>query len=139
MTDNDQLISFERWSDPVVEALGFPARSNYAEFCVASVIGPTALLALRAVSARLEVARGTVIVELGEFGRSLGVGTGTGSTSVIRRSLQRLEHFGLARAVPGGYAVRTSVAPLTERQLRRAGPYVERCHRGLVAEQRASV
>ncbi len=137
MTD-DQTISFEAWHDPVVEALGFPARSNYAEFCLASVIGPTALLALRAVAARLEAARGPVSVELAEFGRSLGVGAGTGSTSVIRRTLQRLEHFGLARTIPGGYAVRTAVAPLTERQLRRTGPYVERAHRHLVARRRAS-
>ncbi len=39
--------------------------------------------------------------------RSIGVGAGTGNNAVIRKALQRLEHFGLARPIEGGYAVRT--------------------------------
>ncbi len=37
----------ETWADPVVEAVNFPARGVYAEFAITSVIGPTAMVALR--------------------------------------------------------------------------------------------
>ena len=138
---DSETITFEVWLDPVVQAHGFSARSTYAEFCLATVVGPTALLALRAITARLEAAKNPVTVDLAEFGRSLGVGTGTGNTSVIRKTLRRLEQFGLARVVPDGYAVRTWVAPLTERSLRRAGADVRRVHNHLLVTrggQRAS-
>ncbi len=101
--------------------MGFPARGVYAEFALTSVIGPTAMVALRAVVAMLEAAKNPVTVELPDFARSIGVGAGTGNNAVIRKALQRLEHFGLARPVEGGYAVRTWVAPLTERQLAGGG------------------
>ncbi len=39
---------------------------------------------------------------------------------MIRKALQRLEHFGIARLIEGGYAVRTWVPALTERQPARA-------------------
>ena len=132
---DSEMITFEVWHDPVVQAHGFSARSTYAEFCLATVVGPTALLALRAITARLEAAKSPVTVDLAQFGRSLGVGTGTGNTSVIRRTLRRLEQFGLARAIPGGYSVRTWVAPLTERSLRRAGADVRRVHDHLMASR----
>ncbi len=46
-----------------------------------------------------------------------------------------LEHFGLARPVEGGYAVRTWVAPLTERQLSRASQRVRLVHSRMMAQR----
>ena len=135
MSDTSEPIRFETWVDPVVEAVGFPARGVYAEFALTSVLGPTAMVAMRAVVAMLEAAKIPVSVDLSDFARSIGVGAGTGNNAVIRKALQRLEHFGLARPVEGGYAVRTWVAPLTERQLSRASQRVRLVHSRMTAQR----
>jgi len=136
MTDTD-TIRFEAWPDPEVEAYGFHARSPYVEFCYAPLIGPTTLLTLRAVAAMVEAAGGPVTVELAEFAKSLGVSAGTGRNSVIRRTLTRLESFGLAVAVPGGYAVRQVVPPLSRRRVDQSPPSVQRIHQHLTAQPRS--
>ena len=73
---DSEMITFEVWHDPVVQAHGFSARSTYAEFCLATVVGPTALLALRAITARLEAAKSPITVDLAEFAAASGWGPG---------------------------------------------------------------
>lgn len=129
-------IRIEPWDDPLVERHGFPVRSAYAEFCYAGVVGPTPLLLLRRVAAMLEGAKGKpVTVDMVELARSLGVGTGTGRHSNIRRAFGRLEVFDMAVPRPEGYAVRLFVPPLTLRRLRVAPPTVQRIHGRIMARR----
>lgn len=126
-------LRLEAWPDPVVEAIGFGVRSPYVEFCYAGVLGPTPLLILRA--AAVLVAAGPVTVELGEFARGLGVGAGSGRNSAISRSLARLESFGCVISLPGGYALRQALRPLSHRQLVRATAPVRDLHHRLLYER----
>ncbi len=112
--------------------LWWPKRRGNA---LTSVVGPTAWWRCGAVVAMLEADKIPVTVELPDFARSIGVGAGTGNNAVIRKALQRLEHFGLARPIEGGYAVRTWVAPLIERQLARASQRVRLVHSRMMAQR----
>jgi hypothetical protein len=122
------------WDGP-----SFSARSDYVERCWTSVLGPTAVLALRFINQEIEAAGGPVQLELEDLGRSLGTGTGTGKHGVTPRTLTRLEQFRMAIALPdGSMAVRTDLPPLREHQLRRAGPTVQRWHQQLHAPTSAT-
>ncbi len=65
---DSETITFEVWHDPVVQAHGFPARSTYAEFCLATVVRPDSPPGPAAITARLEAAKSPVTVDLAEFG-----------------------------------------------------------------------
>jgi hypothetical protein len=115
------------WDGP-----GFAARSDYVERCWTSVLGPTAVLALRSINQEMDSAGGPVQLDLEDLGRSLGIGTGTGKHGVGPRTLARLEQFKMAIALPdGSMAIRTELPPLRDNQLRRAGPTAQRWHRQL--------
>ncbi|HZQ26315.1 MAG TPA: hypothetical protein VFA94_01340 [Acidimicrobiales bacterium] len=117
MTD---IVRFEPWPDPEVEALGYHVRDPYVESCWTWILGPTSLLLLRAVATEFAVENGPFVVDLGEVAQRLGVGTGTGRHSVIRRTLGRLERYKFAVELPEGFAVRQHARPLPERLWKRA-------------------
>jgi hypothetical protein len=118
------------WDGP-----GFPARSDYVERCWTSLLGPTAVLALRSINQEMQAAGGPVELDLEDFGRSLGIGGGTGKNAIGSRSLARLEQFNVAISLPDGtMAIRTELPPLRDYQLRRAGPTVQRWHQQLCPE-----
>ena len=129
-----ETIRFEPWPDPEVESYGFPVRSAYVEFCYAGVVGPTGLLVLRLVAAMIAGAGGKgVTLELAELAHCLGVSAGTGHASLMRRTLRRLENFGLLLELPDGYAARLALRPLSKRQLRLAPATVQRLHERFMA------
>jgi hypothetical protein len=126
-------ITFVPWPKDW-EGPGFSARSDYVERCWTSVLGPTAVLALRSINQEMQTAGGPIELDLEDFGRSLGVGAGTGKNAIGPRALARLEQFRMAVALPDGtMAVRTELPPLRDNQLRRAGPTVQRWHQQLTA------
>lgn len=124
---NDPLLVV-RWDDNVVEALGYPVRSDYAEMYWLPVIGPSALWMLR----RLSGLHG-VEVGVATLARELGLGLGIGRHTPVVRTAARLITFGMADVVPrsdGDYlGVRLAVPPLTRRQLERLPDHLQTRHR----------
>jgi hypothetical protein len=124
-------ITFVAWPKDW-EGPGFSARSDYVERCWTSVLGPTAVLALRSINQEIDAGGGPVELYLEDLARSLGVGAGTGKNAIGPRALARLEQFKMAIALPDGtMAIRTELPPLRDDQLRRAGPTVQRSHHEL--------
>jgi hypothetical protein len=133
---NPRPVTFVPWPKDW-DGLGFSARSDYVERCWTSVLGPTAVLALRAINQEIDTAGGAVRIDLEDLGRSLGIGAGTGKNGIGSRTLARLEQFRIAVALPdGSMAIRTELPPLRDNQLRRAGSTVQRSHEQLCATTR---
>jgi hypothetical protein len=123
-------VTFVAWPKDF-DGPSFDARSEYVERCWTSVLGPTAVLALRAINHELQAGR-PVAIDLDELGRSLGIGASNGKNSTSQRTLARLEQFRLAIALPdGSMAIRQELPPLKDHQLRRAGPVVRHRHEEL--------
>jgi hypothetical protein len=123
-------VTFVPWPKDF-DGPSFGARSDYVEQCWTSVLGPTSVMALRAIAQQLESVGGPAQIDTEQLGRSLGVGAG-GRHSVMQRTLGRLEQFDLAIALPdGSMAIRTEVPPLRTSQLRRSSPAVRQSHERL--------
>ena len=123
------------WDDRVVESLGFPVNSIYTETVILPVLGPSATWCLRRLGAWAEAHPNGIEIETLELARDLGLGTNLGRNAAINRTLNRLCQFDMAHWSSGDWlAVRTSVAPLPERQLSRLSPAVVQVHRALVEE-----
>lgn len=82
--------------DPLVDTLGYDARSHYAEAYWLGVLGPSALLALRRINRALDDHPRGFSVVLSELARELGLGHGPGRNAPVIRTLSRLATFGLA-------------------------------------------
>ena len=115
----DDTLAVVPLTDPLIEALGYDARSAYAEAYWLGVIGPSALCALRRLNADLDRHPGGFGVSLPDLASELGLGHGPGRNTPVVRTLCRLVTFGLATIQGDALAVRRSVPPLTRRHLRR--------------------
>jgi hypothetical protein len=122
------------WSDPVVEALGFPVNSIYTETVLLPILGPSATLCLRRLSAWVAISPDGSTVDTTQLARDLGLGDGLGRNSAISRTLNRLCWFDLAHWSNDELAVRTVVAPLPAHQLRRLSPPILAVHRTLLSQ-----
>jgi hypothetical protein len=130
-----EVVTVRPWRDPVVEQLGFPVNSPYVEAVWLPILGPSATWALR----RLGLWAGThpdgCPVELRELAVELGLGTGLGRASPMVRTIGRLQWFGMAAWSRDDLLVRPTVAPVTERQLRRLPERVVATHHRMVAQR----
>ena len=115
--------------DPLVEALGFDARSGYAEAYWLGILGPSALWALRRLSDGLARHPDGFVVELGHFARELGLGEGIGRQAPVVRAVARLVAFRMAEVRGDALAVRRSVPPLAGRHLARLPRHLAERHR----------
>ena len=128
-------IRVEAFRDPVCDALGFDPRHPYFEFCYVPIIGPSSAWLVRRLVAGLEGNPHGYELELSALSRDLGLGEGTGRHAPMRRTLDRVARFGLARWIDDRtYQVRRRVPPLTSRQLGRLGPVPLAVHRRLTEE-----
>ena len=114
--------------NPKVRRVGFALDDPYVEQVWAGVIGPSALLVLR----RLPVLwreREPALVDLREFGQSLGRGPSLARSGRTWRTIERLVGFGMAHWLPGDeLGVRIQVAPLSARQLARVPWWTRQVH-----------
>ena len=125
----DHLLTLSVWEDPLVEALGHEPLSRYVEMCWTPVLGPTSILVFRRLGTMARTGMDGAVIDLVDLAVGLGVGEGTGTNSVIRRSLARLVNFDVARwDDPGNLAVRRALWPLPERMARRLGLSARRYH-----------
>jgi hypothetical protein len=127
------------WPDEVVERYGFEPTSAYVELAWLPVLGPSATWLYRRLAAGLRAHPEGYTLDLAELARSLGLGEGTGPNSSIVRTVRRLVAFGVARVDDDGMVrVRRRIGPLTQRQVDRLVPRLQRAHAELVARQRVS-
>ncbi len=107
------------FDDEIVDRLGYPVRSRYAETFWLPVLGPSALWALRRIAGWLEAEPDGIDFELGELGRLLGLTAGSGRSAAVVRTLARLGVFAMARPHGDEFAARRVMPPLTQRQAQR--------------------
>ena len=117
--------------DPVIETVGHEPRGTYAETYWLPVIGPSALWALRRLSAWADADRTGVEVALADLAHELGLGGGTGRNAPMVRTLARLVVFQMAQIDEsrGALAVLRLVPPLAQRHLRRLPDRLVERHR----------
>ena len=116
--------------DPVIEALGFDARSGYAEAYWLGILGPSALWALRRLSDGLARHPDGFVVELRHLAQELGLGEGIGRHAPVVRAVARLVNFRMVEVRGDELAVRRSVPPLAGRHLARLPRHLAERHRG---------
>ena len=115
----EQTVMVLPWHDPIVDAVGFEARSQYVELFWLNVLGPTATWALRRLVTGLDRYPLGYEMDLGETASMLGLAYGVGTSNSFSKALQRCVLFGVSQRVPGGLAVRRKVPPVAGRHLAR--------------------
>ena len=126
-----------RWHDPVVDAHGVPADSRYVELYWLGVIGPSSTWLLRRISYGLEAHPEGCALDLAETAKALGLGERLSTNAPLRRSLQRLCTFDLARPQgPTTLAVRTTIPPLPLRYVDQLPSGLQQSHRAWVEGRR---
>lgn len=132
--DRDTDIAHRRtrpvrcWRDPVVERVGFDACGDYVELFWLPVIGPTSTLLLRRLAIMAVLNPNNCSIDDRDTSLALGLGSDTGPRSSFIRSVERLTTFGLARVIGGTLEVRTTVPPLTMKQLARLPDHLQLAH-----------
>lgn len=118
-----------------VQRAGFPIDHPYVEHCWAPTLGPTSVLVLRRVAA-LWREQTPAVVSASELGRMVGVGPGTGPSSTLARTFERLERFRFVapERTPGRVGVYTAVPPRLDRHLRHLPTGTRRIHEELLDE-----
>jgi hypothetical protein len=123
-------LHVEAYPDPVCERLGVHPADAYVEHCWLPVIGPSSTLLLRRLAAGLEALPEGYDLDLAALGRDLGLSARAGRNAPLRRSLERLARFGLARwSGPETYQVRRRIPTLSARHVERLGPGPLAVHR----------
>jgi len=121
-------LSIVGLNNPVIDSVGFDARSAYVETYWLAVLGPSAVLTLRRVADWLEDRPSGIEISLEDLARTLGLGGGTGRHATIVRTLDRLTQFDMATIAGDRYAVRSLLPRLSARYRRRLPPYLAQRH-----------
>jgi len=129
----DPVLAPERfalrpWVDPAVEARGFPVTSIYTETVLLPMLGPSTVLCLRRLGSLATARPEGTDIDTAQLARDLGLGDGLGRHAQITKTLGRLCQFGMGRWSGANLAVRTAVAPVPERHLRRLSPELVGLH-----------
>jgi hypothetical protein len=122
-------VTITPWPDPVIDTLGFDPRASYVETFWLPTLGPTSLLLLRHLAARLEREPEGFALAVAETSQALGLGAREGASSPLLRSLNRLVQFDVAcDDGRGTYAVRRHVPPVNRRHIRRLPAHLQAEH-----------
>ena len=116
------------WHDPVVDSVGYDARSAYVELFWLGVLGPTSTWLLRRLVTGLDAYPDGYELDLAETATALGLSLTAGTHSPFGKALNRCVMFGMAHEIPGGIAVRRQVPPLSLRHQRRLPPHLQAAH-----------
>lgn len=118
-SDERPCLLVTRWSDPVIDVVGYDAAGDYPERFWMPIMGPSSVALLRRLNSELERAPEGFPLDLGEAARWLGVATRTDPRGTIVRTVERCCTFGLARSAGHRHlAIRRFVPPLSYRQIR---------------------
>jgi hypothetical protein len=126
------------WPDPVIDTLGFDPRSSYVETFWLPTLGPTSVLLLRHLAARLDREPDGFELAVSDTSQALGLGARDGNSSPLVRSLARLVQFDVAcDDGRGTMAVRRHVPPVNRRHVRRLPVALQAAHTEWVQTQLA--
>lgn len=119
-------ITVTGWVDPLVVELGWHAGDERTLRYLTPSLGPTATLMLHRLGGN---AHHDSVWTPGELAATFGLSAGgehgeLGRNSPTCRSLARLVQFGFARLGATSISIRTHIAPLSERHLRRLPGYL---------------
>jgi len=128
LVDVPERFVLRPWTDPAVEARGFPVSSMYTETVLLPILGPSSVLCLRRPGSLAAARPERTEVDTVRLARDLGLGDGLGRHSQITKPLARLCGFGMARWSDANLDVRAAVAPVPERHLRRLSPELVGLH-----------
>ena len=114
------------------DLLGHRAGSVYVETFWLPLVGPSAVLALRRLSAWLEHEPDGITVSIATLSSCLGLGTGTGRRSPVARTLARLVDFKIASHDGERFLLRRELPMLSVRQIERLPACLITAHEQLI-------
>jgi hypothetical protein len=120
------IVTFVPWADPVVDPHGQDPNGDFSRLAWLPIIGPTAWLLWGTIAAQLR-RDADVTWRLEDLATAHGLGTSVSRNAPIRRSLTRLDLFGLVGPVEADgevYAVRLTAPPLRRRHLKNLPDWV---------------
>lgn len=124
------------WHDPVLDNLGHDPRSPYVEQFWLAVLGPSCLLFVRRLAARLEREPDGFELDPLQWARELGLGMKGGKHGPFWRAVDRSCRFQLAQRNGELLVVRRRMAPLTTRQVKRLPENLQAAHQRWLDAQR---
>ena len=131
-----ETVNVLPWEDPSVDALGFDARSEYAETFWLPILGPSTLLLLRNIAQRFESEPDGFVLDIPATADALGIGSRAGRNSAFHRSINRIVTFSMARTIDDTtIAVRLMLPPLHSGQVRRLTASRRRKHDRFITER----
>ncbi len=116
------------WHDPIVEAVGFDARSSYVELFWLGILGPTATWVLRRLVSGLDAYPDGYELDLGETANAMGLSLTAGTHSPFGRAMNRCVMFGMMHQIPSGMAVRRQLPPVPTRHLSKLPSHLQLAH-----------
>ena len=131
--------------DPTLDRVGFPLDHPYIERVYCSVLGPTSVLLLRRAGELFAEHPRGVSVDVVDLSRSLGLGVradadDVGRNSPLRRTMDRLERFHMARwTSEDRLGIHPKVPALAKHQLARLAEPVQTLHHRLVTDHLAGL
>lgn len=131
--------------DPTLDRVGFPLDHPYIERVYCSVLGPTSVLLLRRAGELFAEHPKGVAVDIVELSRSLGIGVradadDVGRHSPLRRTMDRLARFGMARwTSENRLGIHPKVPAVPKHQIARLAEPVQAEHHRLVTEHLAGL
>jgi hypothetical protein len=128
-TESPTHLTVVAWFDPFLAQHGYDPRSAYVERFWLGVLGPSATWLVRRLARGLDSLPDGFRINLADTARALGLGEGTGRNSMVVRTVERTCQFGAAQLhARDRLAVRTHLAPLNARQLKRLPLAVQTAH-----------
>ena len=127
-TSLGQTLIVVPWHDPVVEAVGYDARSPYVELFWLGILGPTATWVLRRLVTGFDAYPDGYELDLGETANALGLSLTAGTHSPFGRAMNRCIMFGMMHQIAGGVAVRRQLPPLSVRHLHKLPAHLQAAH-----------
>jgi hypothetical protein len=114
------LLHVRPWADPVIDEVGFDARSPYVERYWLAVLGPSATWLVRHLADRLEHEPAGFDLDLAHAATCIGLGHRGGRDAPFLRTVRRVCQFGAAQLHDADVLwVRRKLPPLTRAQLDR--------------------
>jgi hypothetical protein len=123
-TDSEELLQFDPWHDPHFDRWGVEPRSPYVERFWVPVLGPSAFVLARNITAVFASHHGSYNIDTETQAALIGTSPGQ-----LRRIVERLVQFGLAkRIVTDHIAIRTSWPAIGNGALRQLPEPLRQAH-----------
>jgi hypothetical protein len=123
------VVHINRWIDPLVEPLGHPADSTYAELFWLPVLGPSATFLLRRLALILEHHPEGFSIDLFELSSELGLGRPASRHAALPRAIDRCIRFSMVKRLgEQRLDVRTMLGPLPPKRVEKLTPALRSFH-----------